>query len=274
MTYKIPSILSKIYESKKIEVEKMYKSGLADKYKQESSAQLPTTYFFKNAISKSIPGLNLIAEFKRASPSKYYIRPDAEPEEIAKLYQESGASAISVLTDIHFKGEIDHLKRVRSTVDLPILRKDFIIDPAQIYESRAHGADAILLIAAILTPCEINDYIKIADSVGMDSLVESHDEHDLRKAIDANSQIFGINNRNLHDFSTDRKTTLRLLEKIPEGYPIVSESGIYTYEHVKELSHPRVTAILVGEAIMSAKINPTLSNMQNKIYELLGKSPY
>jgi indole-3-glycerol phosphate synthase len=134
-----------------------------------------------------------------------------------------------------------------------------------------HGADAILLIAAILSPSQISDFIKIAKSIGLDCLVESHNEEELEKAIAAKSQIFGINNRNLHDFSTDRNTTLRLLRKIPEGCPIVTESAILTYGHVKELSHPRVNAMLVGEAIMSAKINPTLSDMKGKIRELLGK---
>jgi len=163
------------------------------------------------------------------------------------------------------------LKRIRDTVDIPLLRKDFIINPAQIYEARVHGADAILLIAAILEPAQINDYIGIARSLGMDCLVESHDEGELEKAILGKAEIFGINNRNLHNFSTDRTTTLNLLEKIPEGFPIVTESAILGYSHVEELSHPRVNAMLVGEAIMSAQINPTLTDMQNKIYELLGK---
>jgi len=169
------------------------------------------------------------------------------------------------------ENEIDYLKRVRDTVDIPLLRKDFIIDPAQIYEARVYGADAILLIAAILDPSQIDDYIGIAKSLSMDCLVESHDQGELEKAIKGNSQIFGINNRNLHDFSTNRNTTLQLLEDLPQGYPIVTESAILTYDHVRELTHPRVNAMLVGEAIMSAKTNPTLPDMQNKIYELLGR---
>lgn len=267
MTNEVPSVLLKICEKKKLEVESLYQSGLADRYKYESTNQ-SSTRDFAAAISK--PGMNLIAEFKRASPSRGDIRPGIEPEGIVKLYEENRASAISVLTDSHFKGEIDYLKRVRNTVDIPILRKDFIIDSAQIYEARVYGADAILLIAAILDSSQIEDYIGIARSLDMDCLVESHDEGELKKAIAGKSQIFGINNRNLHDFSTDRNTTLRLLEYIPKGYPIVTESAILTYNHVRELSHPRVNAMLVGEAIMSAKTNPTLSNMQSKIFELLG----
>lgn len=268
MTDEIPSVLLKICKKKKEEVETLYQSGQAARYKQESADQ-PPTRDFAAAISKA--GMNLIAEFKRASPSKGDIRPGVEPEGIVKLYEESGASAISVLTDAHFKGEIDYLRRVRATVDIPLLRKDFIIDPAQIYEARVYGADAILLIAAILSPPQINEYIGIAKSLGMDCLVESHNEGDLERAIKGDSQIFGINNRNLHDFSTDRNTTLRLLGNIPEGYPIVTESGILSYEHVKELIHPRVNAMLVGEAIMSVEINRTLLDMRNTIYELLGK---
>ena len=268
MINEIPSVLLKICEKKKREVETIYQSGLADKYKQEAFIQPPTRNFAA-AISKS--GMNLIAEFKRASPSKGDIRPSADLKEIVKLYEKCGASAISILTDSHFKGEINYLKKVRNTVNIPILRKDFIIDPAQIYESRVHGADAILLIAAILSPSQIADYIKIANSLGMDCLVESHNEKELKKAIACNTQIFGINNRNLHDFSIDRNTTLRLLKNIPKGHLIVTESAIFDYNHVKELSHPRVNAMLIGEAIMSARINPTLSDMQNKIYKLLGK---
>lgn len=268
MINEIPSVLLKICKKKKSEVEELYQSGLAKKYKDESDNQ-PSTRDFAVAISK--PGMNLIAEFKKASPSKGDIRPGVEPEEIVKLYEESGASAISVLTDSHFKGEIDYLKRVRNTVNIPVLRKDFIIDPVQIYESRVYGADAILLIAAILTPIQIREYIEIAYSLGMDCLVESHNKEELKKAIAGETQIFGINNRNLQDFSTDRNTTLQLLKYVPEGYPVVTESAILTYEHVKELTHPRINAMLVGEALMSAETNPTLSDMQSKIYELLGK---
>ena len=268
MDSEVPSVLLKICEKKKIEVETLYKSGLAERYKQESAIQ-PPTKDFTAAITK--PGMNLIAEFKRASPSKGDIRPGVEPEGIVKLYEESGASAISVLTDSNFRGEIGYLNRVRNTVDIPLLRKDFIIDPVQIYEARVFGADAILLIAAILEPSQIKDYIGIAKSLDMACLVESHDVRELEKAVAGESQIFGINNRNLHDFSTNRNTTLNLLKYIPEGYPIVTESAILIYDHVKELSHPRVNAMLVGEAIMSAKTNPDLSDMKNKIYELLGE---
>jgi len=276
MTNKVPSVLLKICDKKKREVDALYESGMADEYTHQAKNYL-SKRDFKAAITK--PGMNLIAEFKRASPSKGDIRPGVEPEEIVKMYQRCGAAAISVLTDSHFKGELDYLVRVNKAVDIPILRKDFIIDPIQIYEARSNGADAILLIAAILKPEEIRSYITIAKSMNMDCLVESHNRYELEKSIEGRAEIYGINNRNLHDFTTDRKTTTELLKYIPisgplvvgKNPPIVTESAILNYEHVQELSHPRVNAMLVGEAIMSKKINPTLSDMENKIYELLGK---
>lgn len=265
---KVPSVLLRIVERKKTEVKKLYDSGKVEEYKTKATNNTSKRDFY-SAISR--PGFNLIAEFKKASPSKGDIRPGAEPEEIAGIYEGCGASAISVLTDSHFKGELSHLQRIRGIVDLPILRKDFIIDPAQIYESRVYGADAILLIAAILDPSQIRDYIGIAESLGMGCLVESHNRRELDKAVAGDARIFGINNRNLHDFTVDRNTTSELLPYIPEGKPVVTESGILTYKHVKELSHPRINAMLVGEAIMSSELNPGLDDMKNKIYELLGR---
>jgi indole-3-glycerol phosphate synthase len=265
---KIPSVLLRIIECKKVEVKELYQSGRAHEYRRIASNK-PSKRRFHNAISR--PGFNLIAEFKKASPSRGDIRPGAEPEEIARIYEGCGASAISVLTDSHFKGELGYLERIRREVELPLLRKDFIIDPAQIYEARVYGADAVLLIAAILDPAQIREYIDIAESLGMDCLVESHNRRELDKAIKGGARIFGINNRNLHNFKIDRKTTLELVGYIPKGNAIVTESGILTYEHVKEISHPRINAMLVGEAIMSSKLNPELNDMKNKIYELLGK---
>jgi indole-3-glycerol phosphate synthase len=260
----VPSVLTKIVEKKETEVATLYYSGRIQAFKRYAR---PTYRDFAAAISK--PGFNLIAEFKKASPSKGEIRPKANPEEIAMLYEENGASALSVLTDSHFHGNLTHLFSVRSVVDIPLLRKDFIIDPAQIYEARVYGADAILLIAALLEPEKMRDYIAIADSLKMACLVESHNENELEKAVKAGARIFGINNRDLHTFTTDRQTTLRLLQYIPDGYPIVTESGISTADHVRELSHPRINAMLVGEALMSAEANPTLDDVRAKIKELV-----
>ena len=263
----LPNVLVKIVEQKRREVEALYASGLAEEYKRLASGGCNG---FAAAISAPRPPgyLNLIAEFKRASPSAGKIRPDAEPEQIARLYERCGAVAVSVLTDQHFDGNLEHLKRIRSTIQLPILRKDFIIDPAQVYESRVYGADCILLIARLLTPSQIKEYIAIADSLDMDCLVEAHNKAELETAVRGGARLYGINNRDLDTFSTDLQTTLRLLDYVPKGYPIVTESGIKTREHVAELSDSRVCAMLVGETIMRA---PTLEDMERKVYELLGK---
>lgn len=265
----VADILLKIKRKKEEEVDALYDSGMVLNYEMLAH-DAPPARDFAAAISK--PGqINLIAEFKKASPSEGEIRPGAEPEEIARLYERCRALAMSVLTDSHFDGEVDYLRRVRSAVSIPVLRKDFIIHESQIYEARAYGADAILLIAALLEPSQIREYIDLAGYFGMACLVESHNEGELEKAIEGGAKLFGINNRNLHDFSVDRGTTLRLLQYVPKGCPIVTESGILTYDHVKELSHPRVNAMLVGTAIMSAKLNPTQEDMERKIAELLGK---
>ena len=266
MKMAIPSILNKIKPRKLDEVHGLHTSGRAKQYMDGAT---PTIRDFAAAISK--PGFNLIAEFKKASPSKGEIRPGADPVEIARIYEEHGASAISVLTDSGFMGDLKDLSCLGPHVTVPRLRKDFIIDMAQIYESRYHGADAILLIADLLELQQIEDYIVIAGALNMASLVECHNEGELEKALKAKAKIIGINNRDLHTFTTDRQTTLRLLQYVPEGLPIVTESGILTYEHVKELTHPRINAMLVGEALMSAKGNPTLDDIGNKIKELLGK---
>jgi len=178
----IPSVLLKIKKKKESEVDELYNSGKVLEYEMRV-ADAPPPRDFTTAISK--PGRNLIAEFKKASPSEGEIRPGAEPEEIAQLNERCGASAISVLTDSYFfDGEIDYLRRVRNTVTLPILRKDFIIHHAQIYEARVYGADAVLLIDALLESSQIKDYIALADSLGMSCLVESHDESELEKAVE------------------------------------------------------------------------------------------
>ena len=152
---------------------------------------------------------------------------DFDPQAIALNYQENGAQAVSVLTDVDFfQGSLKYLMQVRSTINLPVLRKDFIIDPLQIEEASIHGADAILLIAAILSQSQISEYQQMAKELGLDSLVEIHDEDDLEKALGAEAALIGINNRNLNDFSVDINTTFRLKKLIPDTIPVVSESGL------------------------------------------------
>jgi indole-3-glycerol phosphate synthase len=270
MTISIPNRLIPIVSAKKKEVGELYNSGRAAFYFRNVKVA-PKLGFFESHITRENSVLNLIAEFKKASPSKGDIRPGAEPEEIVKLYEKCGAAAISVLTNSFFKGEIGYIDRVKAVINLPVLCKEFIRDPVQIYEARYHGADAILLIAAILEKNQIRDYIALADGLGMDCLVESHNMSELEKSIAAGARIFGINNRDLTTFKVDINTTLQLSPYVPSGRPIVAESGISTYEHVKKLSVPGVRAMLVGEGIMSLEINPTLKDMERTLYELQGR---
>jgi len=199
------------------------------------------------------PGVAIIAEAKKASPSKGIIQPDFDPVRIARNYQAGGAHCLSVLTDADFfQGSLDFIPQVRAAVDLPVLRKDFIIDPLQIEEAHAVGADAILLIAAILSREQLRDFRLRAESLGMDALVEVHDERELDDALFAESRLIGINNRNLHDFSVSLETTFRLLPRIPRGIPVVSESGIATVADMRRLQAAGVKAALIGESLMRA----------------------
>jgi indole-3-glycerol phosphate synthase len=199
------------------------------------------------------PGVAIIAEAKKASPSKGVIQPDFDPVRIAKNYREGGAHCLSVLTDVDFfQGALEYIPLVRATVDLPVLRKDFIIDPLQIEEAHIVGADAILLIAAILDVVQLRDYRLLAESLGMDVLVEVHDERELESALEAESRLIGINNRNLNDFSVSLDTTFRLLQQIPTSIPVVSESGIATVDDMKRLKAAGVKAALIGESLMRA----------------------
>lgn len=199
------------------------------------------------------PGVAIIAEAKKASPSKGVIQPDFDPVRIARNYQQGGATCLSVLTDVDFfQGSLDYIPLVRGTVTLPVLRKDFIIDPLQIDEAHAVGADAILLIAAILETNQLRDYRLHAESLGMDVLVEVHDERELDLALAAESRLIGINNRNLNDFTVSLETTFRLRQMIPATIPVVSESGIATVDDMRRLKEAGITAALIGESLMRA----------------------
>ena len=199
------------------------------------------------------PGVAIIAEAKKASPSKGVIQPDFDPVRIALNYREGGARCLSVLTDVDFfQGSLAYIPLVREAVALPVLRKDFIIDPLQITEARIVGADAVLLIAAILEVEQLRDFRLLAESLGMDVLVEVHDERELEDALAAESRLIGINNRNLNDFSVSLETTFRLLQKIPPGVPVVSESGITSVADMQRLKAAGVKAALIGESLMRA----------------------
>jgi indole-3-glycerol phosphate synthase len=203
----------------------------------------------------------LIAEVKCASPSRGLLAPDFDPVGLAKIYAENGASAISVLTDgRYFKGHLDHLRQVAIQVKetrplgqaLPVLRKDFIFDPYQVYEARCAGADAILLIAAALEPSRLFQLQSLAVELGMAALIEVHDQAELEIALDCSPRLVGINNRNLRDFSVDLDTTLRLRAFIPDPICLVSESGIHSPEDIDMLGRAGVDAVLVGEALVTA----------------------
>ena len=213
-------------------------------------ANLPPTKDFRCAIAQS-GNINLIAEVKKKSPSKGIIREDFDPIQIAETYVENGAAAISVLTDVRFfDGRLDYLSSIRQVVDVPLLRKDFTIDPYHIYQARVAGADAILLIVAALTKDQLREFMDIAASLSLASLVEVHTDTELEIALDVGAEIIGINNRDLRTFHTDLATTFSLREFLPTGKIVVSESGIYTRADVESLREAGVNAILVGESLM------------------------
>lgn len=219
---------------------------------------------FGKALSTG-KGIRLIAEIKKASPSKGVIRGDFDPVAIAQVYAGSGASCISVLTEQKFfQGKIEYLGAVRKAQGLPLLRKDFVIDEYQLYEARAAGADAVLLIAACLEKRQLEDFLGIAARLGLDALVESHTYRELDKSLLAGAALVGINNRDLSTFVVSLQTTLDLLKDIPEDRTVVSESGIRTRDDVVKLENAGVDAILVGESLMREK------DIGKKVRELLG----
>lgn len=226
---------------------------------------LPRPRNFLKAIQKN--KMSLIAEIKRASPSAGVLVDKFEPVYLAKTYEESGASALSVLTEEKFfQGRIEYLKEAKESTTIPILRKDFIIDESQIYESRVGGADAILLIVRTLSDGQLEEFIDLAQGMKLRCLVEVHDESDVERALKAEAEIIGINNRDLETFKVDYTKTLKLMQKFPElrERVIVSESGIKSAEQVKALRNVGVSAILVGESLLRS------SDIGAKVRELIG----
>ncbi len=207
---------------------------------------------FASALS-SADDLAVIAEVKKASPSKGVIREDFDPLEIARIYADNGAACLSVLTDEpYFQGKLEYLTKIREIVDIPLLRKDFIVDPWQIAESRASGADAILLIVAALSPEDLRLHLDAANEYGVAALVEVHDSAELTEALDAGATLIGINNRDLHTFRSSLTTTFELMKSLPENpnLRIVSESGICNRCDMVNLRNAGVHAALVGESLM------------------------
>ncbi|MFQ5863181.1 MAG: indole-3-glycerol phosphate synthase TrpC [Candidatus Brocadiales bacterium] len=256
-------ILDEIYKHKLSEVARR-KNRCPLKQLEAVLPNLPATKDLETAI-KTSRGLGLIAEVKAASPSRGILRYNLNPSQIALEYQESGASAISVLTDEKFfHGKLAHLEDVRKAVKLPLLRKDFIIDEYQLIEARTSGADAVLLIAALLDEKKLEALLGTASGLKLNCLVEVHTEEELKKVLNTPATLLGINNRDLHTFKTDLETTLRLRPLIPRDKTVISESGIKSRSDVTRLEEAGVDAILVGEALVQSE------DIGEKIRELMG----
>jgi len=260
-------ILDEIIENKKAEIESS-KRAIPLEVLQEKIKDAPPSRNFFDAIN---PGgrLKIISEIKHASPSKGIFREDFDPVEIAKSYSEGGASAISVLTDEkYFKGKLSYLKSIRENVDTPLLRKDFIVDPYQVYEARFYGADALLLIVAALDQPSLSRLLELTHSLNMNAIVEVHDAEELERALDAGARIIGINNRDLRTFNVDLNVSVNLSRKIPEGKIVIAESGIGSIDDIDNLRAQGVHVFLIGETFMKAP------DPGEKLKELINSSKY
>lgn len=249
-----PDILVKILQRKREEVDALLvKKPLQSVIDQLSG--IGDTRGFVDAIENKINAGQsaVIAEIKKASPSKGLIRENFMPSEIAQSYEQGGAACLSVLTDIDFfQGSDAYLQQARKACQLPVLRKDFVIDPYQIYEARLIGADAILLIAACLSDMQLSEFSALARELDLDVLVEVHDQHELERALKLTTRLIGINNRNLRTFETTLDTTINLLDMIPDDRIVVTESAIHLPEDVALMRQHQVNAFLVGESFMRA----------------------
>ncbi len=245
-------ILDTILDRKRMEIQELLSRFDITETAREV-AKLPPARDFKQAIHRA-GGVALIAEIKKKSPSKGILCESFDHLRLARVYRDNGAAAVSVLTDApFFGGRPEYLTEVRQEIDLPLLRKDFIIHPVQLYQSRLLGADAVLLIAAALSDAELVQLLGLSLELGLQALMEVHSEEELFRVVKANPTLIGINNRNLHTFQTDLNTTSRLMEHlIGSGITVVSESGIGNFEDIRRLKAMGVQAALVGEAIVTA----------------------
>jgi len=257
--------LKKIVDQKKREMEQNTPRESPVELK-EKALRFPPPRCFKSALTRE-EGVAIIAEIKRASPSRGDLFPELEPGSLARAYQEGGASALSVLTEgSFFRGSLEDLRKAREAVNLPVLRKDFLLEPWQVMESRLAGADALLFIVKILSAARLQEMITLAREMRMSCLVEVTGKGELYRALEAGAEIIGVNNRDLHTFHTDPRHTSRLAHRVPPEVPLVSESGIYCYRQVEELSRAGVRAVLVGETLVCS------NNPGDKIKELKGNS--
>lgn len=242
--------LDDILQKRKLQLEREKSQISFEEMKKRAEAAGLSEKSFRNALAKK--GVSVIAEVKKASPSKGLIQPDFDPVKIACAYERSGAAAISCLTEeSYFQGSSEYLARIRKNVDIPVLRKDFIIDPYQIYEARAIGADAVLLIAAVLDDGRLKEYYDLAHSIGLDVLGEAHNEDEVKRLASLNFDIIGINNRDLKTFEVSLDNSRRLREFIPQGTVMVCESGIKDNSDMKFAFHQcDADAVLIGETLM------------------------
>ena len=249
-----PDILQRILARKRTEIEELKASSTLSSLEATASGQSSPRGFADVLQDRLAQGeAAVIAEIKKASPSKGVIRPDFDPTAIATGYARHGATCLSVLTDVDFfQGSNDDLTSAREASGLPVLRKDFLIDPWQVVESRAIGADCILLIVAGLDAAQMTELASSATDYGLDILVEVHDEDELEQALEIGPRLVGVNNRDLHTFETTLATTLDLLDRIPSDVLVVTESGIRTRSDVQQMRRAGVNAFLVGEAFMRA----------------------
>lgn len=244
----IPDVLARICEYKAEEVATLKQMSLSE-LEQKAMAQTPPRGFIK-AIEKR-NGAALIAEIKKASPSKGLIRPDFDPPHLAKAYFDGGACCLSILTDgPSFQGANEYFIAARAAVPLPCIRKDFVIDPIQVLESRSIGADCILIIMACLDNVQAKEIYDTATQLGMDCLIETHDEDEMARALLLGGRLLGVNNRDLRSFNVDLAVTERLSNMVPEGAILVAESGIFTNSDIKRMQECGAKAFLVGESLM------------------------
>ena len=262
----MPTILDEIVAAKKTELASQKKAVSLERLLEEISGQ-PAPIDFAGALRGD--SIRLIAEVKKASPSRGLLCPDFNPVGLADTYTSCGAAAVSVLTDPRFQGELEHISQIKrggASRQAPVLRKDFIFDPYQVYEARAVGADALLLIVAMLTAEQLSELLALSRRLELGCLVEVHDESELDLALGAGAEVIGINNRDLRTFRTDLSVTMNLAPRLPRGKILVSESGIHSQEQLSQLAAVGVNAVLVGEALVTA------TDVSAKVRELSGQA--
>ncbi len=260
----MPTILDKIVAAKRQAIREA-KSRLSEDELRARATDAPAVRDFLGAVAGPGP-IRLIAEVKRASPSRGVLRDDFDPVEIARIYEGHGASCISVLTDEpYFQGSLDHLREVRAAVDVPLLRKDFILEGYQLYEARSAGADAVLLIAECLDASDLRSLYAEALELGLTPLVEFYEPKNLPRVLETGARLIGVNNRNLQTFEANLEHTIRMRSEIPDDRVVVGESGIRNRADVQRLADAGVQAVLVGESLI------TSDNISRAVDELLGR---